>query len=88
MRAACEQAGFTPRVRQIVPDSATLVALVAADLGIAIVPESLRQLGVNGATFRPLRSPRMTVPLALAYPESADNPLVRRFLETAHAVAA
>lgn len=86
MQEACERAGFVPSVRQEASDSAALVALVAADMGVALVPASLRHLGINGATFRPLRSPRMTVPLALAYRDPARNPLVRRFLETARAV--
>ena len=86
MRTACETAGFTPRIRQVVADSATLVALVAADMGIALVPASLRHLRINGATFRPLNSPRITTGLALAYRETNVNPLVRRFLETARIV--
>lgn len=86
MRTACETAGFVPRIRHVAPDSATLVALVAAGLGIALVPASLRHLGIKGATFRPLRSPKLTVPLALAYREPNVDPLVRRFLETARSV--
>lgn len=86
MLSACETAGFTPRIRQVVADSAALVALVAADMGVALVPASLRHLRVGGATFRPLRSPRITTALALAYREADVSPLVRRFLETARTV--
>lgn len=86
MIAACRTAGFTPRIRQTVADSAALVALVAADMGVAIVPGSLRHLKINGATFRPIYSPRLTTGLALAYRETAVSPLVRGFLDTARAV--
>ena len=86
MRTACETVGFTPRIRQVVADSAALVALVAADMGVAIVPASLRHLRINGSTFRPLHTPRITTGLALAYRETDVNPLVRRFLETARTV--
>ncbi|MFE5563385.1 LysR substrate-binding domain-containing protein [Amycolatopsis japonica] len=86
MRSACETAGFTPRIRQTVADSAALVALVAADMGIALVPASLRHLHINGATFRPLRSPALTTGLALAYRETDISPLVRRFIDTARTV--
>lgn len=86
MQSACESAGFLPRVRQVVADSASLVALVAADTGVALVPASLRHLRINGATFRPLATPRITTALALAYRESDVNPLVRRFLDTARTV--
>lgn len=84
--AACEASGFLPRIRQVVADSSALVSLVAADMGVALVPASLRHLRINGVTFRPLRSPRITTGLALAYPEADVNPLVRRFLETARTV--
>jgi DNA-binding transcriptional LysR family regulator len=86
MRTACETVGFTPRIRQVVADSAALVALVAADMGVAIVPASLRHLRINGSTFRPLRTPHITTGLALAYRETEVNPLVRQFLETARTV--
>ena len=86
MQAACRNAGFTPRIRQTVADSAALVALVAADMGVALVPSSLRHLRINGATVRPLSSPQLTTGLALAYRDTDVDPLVRRFLETARAV--
>lgn len=86
MLSACRNAGFTPRIRQTVADSAALVALVAADMGVALVPASLRHLRVDGATFRPLGSPRLTTGLALSYREADVDPLARRFLETARAL--
>ena len=86
MQSACETAGFIPKIRQVIPDSAALVTLVAAGMGIALVPASLRHLGINGVTFRPLRRPQLTVALALAYREDNTGPLVRRFLETARSV--
>ncbi|MGW1519662.1 LysR substrate-binding domain-containing protein [Streptomyces sp. NPDC002287] len=41
---ACQAAGFTPRVRHRVHEFATVLALVAAGQGVAVVP----QLGVTG----------------------------------------
>ncbi|MFD9358086.1 LysR family transcriptional regulator [Streptomyces sp. NPDC060031] len=43
---ACQAAGFTPRVRHQVDEFATVLALVAAGQGVAVVP----QLGVAGPT--------------------------------------
>lgn len=86
MVSACEAAGFVPRVRQMVDNSAGIVALVAADTGVALVPASLRHLRLNGATFRPLRTPRITIGLALAYRDAPVDPLTRRFLEVARTV--
>jgi DNA-binding transcriptional LysR family regulator len=84
--AACERAGFTPMVRHVVADTATMVTLVAAGLGVALAPISLRHLGITGVVFRPLEPPAATVPLALAYREGDPSPLVRDFVETARAV--
>jgi DNA-binding transcriptional LysR family regulator len=86
MVSACQQAGFTPKIRHMVTNSASLVTLVAAGLGVALVPASLRHLKIDGATYRPLRSPQQSVALAIAYRADETNPLVRRFVETARAV--
>ncbi|MQA87985.1 MAG: LysR family transcriptional regulator [Streptosporangiales bacterium] len=86
MVSACRQAGFVPAIRQEVAETATLVTLVAAGLGLALVPASVQHLRIEGATYRPISSPRVTVQLALAYREDAVNPLVRRYLEIARSV--
>ncbi|MBS9376161.1 HTH-type transcriptional regulator BenM [Rhodococcus sp. B50] len=83
---ACEQVGFAPDIRQQVAETSTLIALVAAGLGVALVPESVRHLRMNGVTYRPLRTPRVSVPLALAYREDAIGPLIRRYLDTVRTV--
>jgi DNA-binding transcriptional LysR family regulator len=75
-----------PSTMYTIMRTAALVALVAADMGVALVPASLRHLRINGSTFRPLHTPRITTGLALAYRETDVNPLVRRFLETARTV--
>lgn len=50
----CRDAGFEPIIRHEVAETSTLVTLVAAGLGVAIVPEPVGQLGVAGAIYRPL----------------------------------
>jgi DNA-binding transcriptional LysR family regulator len=86
VQAACQQVGFTPRVHQEVADTSSLVALVAAGLGVALAPASIRHMRIPGATHRPLRRPRTTVTLALAYKSGPVPPVVRGYLETARAV--
>ncbi|HEY4295114.1 MAG TPA: LysR substrate-binding domain-containing protein [Paraburkholderia sp.] len=51
----CRQAGFAPTIAQEAHAMATIVGLVAAGLGIAVVPESLRGIGANGVVYRPLK---------------------------------
>ena len=62
----CRQAGFTPRVAQEAVQMQTIVSLVSAGLGVALVPASLRDLRRRGVVYRRLRedSPRLTVLLA------------------------
>lgn len=83
---ACAAVGFEPAIRLQVAETATLVALVAAGLGVAVAPESVRHLRMNGVSYRPLRSPTATIPLALAYRTDAISPLIRRYLESCRTV--
>ena len=52
---ACRQAGFEPRLGQTTPQIASIVHLVSAGLGVAVVPESMSQLGPKAVVFKPFR---------------------------------
>ncbi|MEU9146378.1 LysR substrate-binding domain-containing protein [Streptomyces sp. NPDC048349] len=52
---ACQAAGFTPRVRHRVDEFATVLALVAAGQGVAVVP----QLGITGPAGPGVRLTRL-----------------------------
>ena len=65
--AACSAAGFSPHVGQEAPRIVSTLNLVAAGLGITIVPASLSRLPLEGVTYRPLTGrPAIKVPLNLA----------------------
>jgi DNA-binding transcriptional LysR family regulator len=65
--AACAEAGFSPHVGQEAPRIVSTLNLVAAGLGITIVPASLSRLPLEGVTYRPLTGrPAIQVPLNLA----------------------
>ncbi|MGV0593334.1 LysR family transcriptional regulator [Mycolicibacterium vulneris] len=72
---SCRAAGFVPRREHSAPGTAVLLALAAAGLGVAVVPESVRALPLDGVVFRDLVDGG-TVELALAWLRDADNPLV------------
>ncbi|CUR58843.1 Transcriptional regulator, LysR family [metagenome] len=62
---ACAAAGFEPMTMTEVGETATLVVFVAAGLGVALVPEPVRSLGLEGVAYVALTdSP--SVDLALA----------------------
>ena len=76
----CRSAGFDPRVRHEVAETSTLVTFVAAGLGVAIVPEPVAELGVTGATYRPLTARGAKVDLAVATRVGDDRATLRRTL--------
>lgn len=52
--AACQSAGFTPREVVEVGETATLVAFVAAGIGVALLPAPVASLTLDGVAYRPL----------------------------------
>jgi DNA-binding transcriptional LysR family regulator len=65
--SACTEAGFSPHVGQEAPRIVSTLNLVAAGLGITIVPASLSRLPLEGVTYRTLGGkPAIKVPLNLA----------------------
>ncbi|WP_308267587.1 MULTISPECIES: LysR substrate-binding domain-containing protein [Gluconobacter] len=55
--SACQQGGFTPRFGQAAPQITATIPMVAAGLGVAVVPAYLRQIHADGATFHSIPSP-------------------------------
>lgn len=52
--AACQAAGFTPDVRLEAVELSSVLSLVGAGLGLAIVGEGSQRVGVSGVSFRAL----------------------------------
>ena len=72
---SCKRAGFVPHREHSAPGTAVLLALVAAGLGVAVVPASVRSLPLQGLVFRDLVDGG-SIELALAWRRSGDNPVV------------
>lgn len=83
---ACREAGFEPRTTHEVGETSTLVAFVAAGLGVALVPASVRHLQITGAVYRPLAGTTEEVALALAYRSDDESVLLRRVLAHVHSL--
>lgn len=80
--AACHMEGFSPRIGQEAPRIVSTLNLVAAGLGIAIVPDSLRRMRMDGVTYRHLECafpPRAQLNLAMRRGEWSET--VKRFSE-------
>jgi DNA-binding transcriptional LysR family regulator len=85
LAATCAEAGFVPRIHNEVEETSTLVTLVAAGLGVAIVPEPTAALDIAGVCYRPLLPDRLGVDLVVA--RTADSPLTEKVLAVLRRVA-
>ena len=79
--AACRNAGFSPRIAQEAPQMASTVNLVAAGVGVALVPESLCQLHAQGVTYVRIAGDGPKAQLVVAHRrEGLVPPVVRNFM--------
>ena len=86
--AACSAAGFSPHVGQEAPRIISTLNLVAAGLGITIVPASLSRLPLEGVTYRPLKGrPAVKVPLNLACRADERSAATLSFVELGRRLA-
>lgn len=82
---ACRGVGFIPREIVEVRETATLVAYVAAGIGVSLVPEPVRSLALDGVAFRALSDVEAPIDLVLAMRAGLPSATV---LHVAEAVAA
>ncbi|NID14064.1 LysR family transcriptional regulator [Luteibacter yeojuensis] len=75
----CRNAGFVPRIAQEAGESSTMIGLVAAGMGVAILPRSLRQVQVDGVAYVGIASPDAASALYVAHRRDDDSPLVKAF---------
>ena len=76
--AACREAGFSPVVAQEAPRLTATLSLVAAGLGVTLVPASLQRIAIEGVAYRPLvRGP--VAPIHLALRRHGVSPTAMRF---------
>ncbi|VVE18646.1 LysR family transcriptional regulator [Pandoraea soli] len=79
--------GLTPRVGQEAIQMQTIVSLVSAGMGVALVPQSLCHLRRTGVTYRALRETSTLIETGLLWRTAEVTPVLEGFLETARAVA-
>lgn len=81
IRLACHRAGFTPRVAQEAVQVQTILSLVEAGLGVALIPGRSARFAGKGVRIVTLAEP---VPIAMGIAR-ADEPsvLARNFVRTA-----
>ena len=75
-------AGFEPQIVQQAQQVNGLLALVAAGLGLALVPASMRAVRMTGVSYVPLDDPEACLVLAVACRENDPSPALHQFLAT------
>ena len=74
-------AGLTPSIGQEAIQMQTIVSLVSAGMGLALVPQSVSNLQRPGVEYRALANPTPLVELGVAWRRDNASPVLRGFLE-------
>jgi len=72
-----QEGGFVPRVGERAADQFTIVTMVAAGFGIAVVPQSIACIQIPGVVFRPLTRQTVRTELAVAFRRDERTPAVK-----------
>ncbi len=86
--SACLNAGFQPRVVQEATHITTIVGLVRAGLGVALVPRSVSVMKMLGVRYRPLRYSGPRAETVLAWRSDDESALLKGFLQASAAAVA
>jgi DNA-binding transcriptional LysR family regulator len=81
-------AGLTPRIGQEAIQMQTIVSLVSAGMGVALVPQSLRNLRRTGVVYRPLRESVPAIETGLVWRTAQVSPVLAGFIGIVRAHAA
>jgi DNA-binding transcriptional LysR family regulator len=78
--ALCSEAGFAPQIVSTGVAWASVVLLVEAGEGIAILPSNLRHGASKNLAFCPLTNPGASIGLVMAWSPQREGPVLKAFL--------
>ncbi|RYG63412.1 LysR family transcriptional regulator, partial [bacterium] len=78
--AVFHEAGITPTIGQEAIQMQTIVSLVSAGMGIALVPQSVSNLRRPGVEYQALAQPTSQVETGLAWRRDNTSPVLKGFL--------
>jgi len=84
----CRAAGFVPQVAMEAGEAATIIGLVAAGIGVSVLPSPFQSMHLEGAVYRPLDDAAATTSLQLAQRKNEKSLLVEAFVRLAREVQA
>ena len=80
---ACRKTGFEPNVVFAAKDAITVLGLVSANQGTALLPESLQQIAWPRVVFRPIAEPVLPADLYMVSRHGDPSGAVVNFVELA-----
>jgi DNA-binding transcriptional LysR family regulator len=81
--ASCQRAGFSCRLSQDSLQISTTVLMVAAGLGVSIVPQSIAQIRLAGVAYIRIEGDAPRASISLAYRRDDRSTTVRNFVASA-----
>jgi len=77
----CRAAGFSPHVVQEATEMQTIINLVAAGIGVSLVPRSVAHPRRSDVAIHPLRGATAQARLAIVWRRGDDSPVMAAFLD-------
>ena len=87
--AACQRAGFSPLIAQEAPRVTTALGLVAAGLGVSVMPASMQRIALEGVVFRAIdERAGLAAVLALGWRKNDQSRALANYLAVVRALVA
>jgi len=80
---ACRRAGFSPKLGQEAPQIVATVPMVAAGLGVSIVPQSTGRIQTDGVIYLSIEGDAPRALISLAHRRDDRSPAVQNFVAVA-----
>ncbi|HLO75552.1 MAG TPA: LysR substrate-binding domain-containing protein [Magnetospirillum sp.] len=78
----CGRAGFAPRIAVEAHQMSTMIRLVGAGLGLAVVPQTMCRVGFDGVAYAAIDDPEAFIDLLVIYRSGGETAVIRNFLTT------
>jgi DNA-binding transcriptional LysR family regulator len=85
--AACHRAGFKPKLGPEAPQIMSVIPMVAAGLGVSLVPRSISRFCTEGVVWVAIKGEAPRARISLAYRRDERSAAVKNFIALAHRAA-
>ncbi|BDB17236.1 LysR family transcriptional regulator [Pseudomonas sp. CYM-20-01] len=77
----CRDAGFSPHFAQEAGEAMTIIGLVAAGLGVSVLPASYQRIRIDGVVYRTLLDQEAMTAVWLVQRRGVQTPMAKAFVE-------